>query len=802
MKKILVKTRSFLSRLRNNGFFLASAGFLFFLIFAAVLMFSIESGQQSSKFSDFFQSLWFTVVTVTTVGYGDMSPFSTLGKLAAVAIMFMGIGYSGILTGNITSWLVEKNRKKALGLVPLKNKQNHMVIFGWRPDMPLLLINILKLHQQSSKYLVLVNNVDINKINNLRQYPALQDLYYFRGNYTNTEVLHNICIESAEKALILADEESGKSADEIDFKTVQAAKAVERLNPKIFTIAEIIQPEFGSSLTRANVEETITNRYTCRALTSNLALLSGLHSIIRILFNNKSGLLQILDLPDKYIGKTFVELTQDYNDILVIGMLENSGDLAWLKQEKMHDIQKSVSIQLAIQKLMEIKNMRSNFPMINPTPNYTIKENSSLIYIQTNPESINYWYQKRIKENEGKGFSFDQEFLASKLTEITPKYKHHQHLSKQLQELEIELYEYNDEVCGVFYKNNRYLFESLQLDEAIINLINILYENKSPLLLENQKKLSKLQTAEHEALDAMLVDYKHNKRQAPYKKTRTDSILLICGWKTHLPDMINFMLKHHNSRETEWDQIVIVADITPDAVNTFNDQFKEDSRVKLVRGDFVNRSVLLKAGIKKANKIMILAEIDSKRSYHEIDARSVLTAMSINELNKRAYKIVEILNQKYEETLKHSDIEEIIPLDEIYQIMLSNGAHGLGVTHVVDTIINLEDRLFHLNPIASNYINKPFSELLEGTKELDKMIIGILEETGNTYVRKAEVIRRAQLEPKITDSVIDLKRVKDISANQVVLSPEADYLIKPYSKLISLASSDKKGWRVYIERHN
>ena len=127
MKKILVKTRSFLSRLRNNGFFLASAGFLFFLIFAAVLMFSIESGQQSSKFSDFFQSLWFTVVTVTTVGYGDMSPFSTLGKLAAVAIMFMGIGYSGILTGNITSWLVEKNRKKALGLVPLKNKQNQQI---------------------------------------------------------------------------------------------------------------------------------------------------------------------------------------------------------------------------------------------------------------------------------------------------------------------------------------------------------------------------------------------------------------------------------------------------------------------------------------------------------------------------------------------------------------------------------------------------------------------------------------------------------------------------------------------------
>jgi len=802
MKKVLAKTRFFFSRLRNNGFFQASLGFLFFLIFAAVLMFSIESGQQSSKFSDFFQSLWFTVVTVTTVGYGDMSPFSTLGKLAAVAIMFMGIGYSGILTGNITSWLVEKNRKKALGLVPLKNKQNHMVIFGWRPDLAVLLINILKLHQQSSKYLVLVNNVDINKINILRQYPALRDLYFLRGDYTDTEVLNNICIESAEKALILADEESGKSADEIDFKTVQAAKAVERLNPKIFTIAEIIQPEFGSSLTRANVEETITNRYTCRALTSNLALLSGLHSIIRILFNNTSRLLQVQDLPDKCIGKSYAELTQDYKDILVIGILENSGDLTLLKQEKMHEIQKSVSIQLAIQNLMEIKNMQSNFPIINPTPTYTIKENSSLIYIQTNPESINNWYQKRIKENEGKGFSIDQEFLASKLTEITPKYNHHQHLSKQLQELEIELYEYNDEVCGVIYKNNKYFFESLQLDESIINLINILYENRSPLLPEDQKKLSKQQTAEHEALDAILVDYKHSKHQSPHKKIRKDSILLICGWKTHLPDMITFMLNQHNNLETEWDQIIVVADINSETKKTFKNHFKEESRVKLVRGDFVNRRVLLKANIEKASKIMILAEIDSKRSSHEIDARTVLTAMSINELNKRAYKIVEILNQKYEETLKYSDIEEIVPLDEIYQIMLSNGAHGLGVTHVVDTFINLENRLFHLHPIASNYINKPFSELLESTKELDKVIIGILEETGNTYVRKAEVIRRAQLEPKITDSVIDLKKVKDISANQVIFSPEADYCIKPYSKLISLASSDKKGWQAYFERYN
>ncbi len=156
----------FFSRLRQNGFFQASVGFLAYLVFAAVVMLVIESAEKDSGFDNFFQAMWFTIVTVTTVGYGDMSPLSPAGKVAAVCIMFVGIGYSGILTGNITSWLVEKNRKKSLGLVPLKKKQDHFIVFGWRPDLAKLLIDILELHRETSKFLVLVNNVNINKVNN------------------------------------------------------------------------------------------------------------------------------------------------------------------------------------------------------------------------------------------------------------------------------------------------------------------------------------------------------------------------------------------------------------------------------------------------------------------------------------------------------------------------------------------------------------------------------------------------------------------------------------------------------------
>lgn len=802
MKKILVKVEPWFSRLRHNGFFQASIGFLFFLLIAAVLMFSIESSQRDTSFSSFFQSLWFTIVTVTTVGYGDMSPFSTVGKLAAVAIMFVGIGYSGILTGNITSWLVEKNRQKALGLVPLKNKLDHFVIFGWRSDLAILLINILKQQNLTSKQLVLVNNIDINKINDLKQNPELRDLYFFRGDYTNTKVLHNICINTAQKALILANEESGQSADEIDFKTVLAAKAVERLNPNIFTIAEIIQPEFESPLSKSHVEETITNRNTCRSLISNMALMSGLHQVIRTIFRINSGLIKTKQISLSHVKKSFADIIQIHDDILIIGILENSGNLDLLKKEKMQEIQKSVSIQLAIQNLIEIKNMQSNLPIINPAPNYTINENSSLIYLEADPDAINSWYLERVKKVDDKGTLNNQQFLTSKLLDIVPKHKYYKYLFEDLQQIEIELYEYNDTADGVIYKNKKYAFEILQLEKKIIDSINVLFQSKSHVLSEEQSTLTDQQLAEHEALDEILADYHEEKILKPIKNQYPGDVLLICGWKNHLSDMIKLILKQHDSEETEWDQIVVVADINFDSANIFNDHFKDEERVKLIRGDFVNQNVLIQANIKKATKIMILAEVDSKRSYQEIDARTVLTAMSLNDLNKRAYKIIEVLNHKYEETLKYSGIEEIVPLDEIYQIMLTNGTHGKGLTNIMSTIINLENKLFKLAPIKSKYINKPFSELLSDIDGLNQLVIGVVEETGNTYVRKANVIKRAQLEPKIMDSVVELKKVKGITANQVVICPGKDYRVKPYSKLILLGSSDYKGWLAYNERFN
>jgi hypothetical protein len=59
-----------------------------------------------------FDALWWGVVTLTTVGYGDVTPQTTEGRLAAMALMLLGIGLFGAITATITSYIMTTDLRR------------------------------------------------------------------------------------------------------------------------------------------------------------------------------------------------------------------------------------------------------------------------------------------------------------------------------------------------------------------------------------------------------------------------------------------------------------------------------------------------------------------------------------------------------------------------------------------------------------------------------------------------------------------------------------------------------------------
>jgi len=84
------------------------------LIVLSLVSFSIETLPGLGMNTQFFHSLWWSVVTLTTVGYGDVYPIINLGEIFSSLVMFVGIGLFALPSGLIASALTKviKNEEK------------------------------------------------------------------------------------------------------------------------------------------------------------------------------------------------------------------------------------------------------------------------------------------------------------------------------------------------------------------------------------------------------------------------------------------------------------------------------------------------------------------------------------------------------------------------------------------------------------------------------------------------------------------------------------------------------------------
>jgi len=363
--------------------------FLFVVISANIVLFfeganpgaNIISNPEDSYFKQFGESMWWAVVTMTTVGYGDKYPTSSGGRVIAVILMFSSLVLIALFTATISSMLVENRFRKGKGLDITKVK-NHIVLCGWNDDTPRVLQMLAS--DRTPRSVVLVNEMAPEAIEgHLAAYGHL-DTHFVRGDFSQEAVLVRANVQHAAAVLILPDT-SGPNAQP-DERTLSTLLLVKSMRSDVKVYAHIKDRSNLVNLRRANVDDVVVSDAHAAELMADMALAPGVPQALDQLIDadGENRLLRV-EIPEAFIGRTsgelFDHLKRERNWILVgYAILEAGFGLSDAIQggsgyitDFIHDQIRSAGISTATEEHLAVK--------INPENDYVIGTDHAALVI-------------------------------------------------------------------------------------------------------------------------------------------------------------------------------------------------------------------------------------------------------------------------------------------------------------------------------------------------------------------------------------------------------------------------------------
>lgn len=381
------RNRGIIFWLRNSQYSRPTLYLIVFFILSGILTVVFEMGR-NEQFSDFIDGFWWMIITFSTTGYGDKVPVTVGGRIIAVLTIFVGIAAASLLSGGLASWLVDRNTKARRGLMEFKRLKDHLIICGWKADMGDMLLDILQATRDlSSDRIVVISNVDTEKVEELKEMPGLDALKFVRGDYFAESSLERANLKTARKVMVLADSLESAAVSEVDSKTVMTVLTIKSMARDVYVTAEILDKKFESYLKQAMCDEILFSRDFSRRMLASSSATNGMSHIIYELLSQEGqsgSQLATWDIPEAYVGKTFGEYRRSIgrDDRLILGLLENTGSPSRMKIESLREAQKTSDVSKLITNLQKVKGLETNKPVFLPPDDYQIQNYSLAIVLE------------------------------------------------------------------------------------------------------------------------------------------------------------------------------------------------------------------------------------------------------------------------------------------------------------------------------------------------------------------------------------------------------------------------------------
>jgi len=264
-------------------------------------------------------SFWWAVVTMTTVGYGDISPATVGGRVVAVVLMVCGIGPLSVLTAMVASRLIDHQSKLERRLSQVK-EEGHVLLCGWNHTAADILENL----QADQRHVPLVILAD------LERRPVEDEEVGFVRGIVKRDTLDLAHAKAAECAVVLGNEAIADTHSR-DANTLIAALTIKDYNPNIYVCIELVERDSLEHAAVSRADEVVVSGDLTGGLLSRAALDHGISRVVsHLVRTDVMGEFYRLALPDAWVGLAFIECLErakEEQDVLITAVETDAGEL-------------------------------------------------------------------------------------------------------------------------------------------------------------------------------------------------------------------------------------------------------------------------------------------------------------------------------------------------------------------------------------------------------------------------------------------------------------------------------------------
>ncbi|MFJ7847994.1 potassium channel family protein [Peribacillus sp. NPDC097206] len=225
-------------------------------LFLTIILFLLVFGWlihlvEPDNFPSVFEGIWWAIVTISTVGYGDFTPLTKFGRILGMLLILSGVGLITSYFAYIAKMSISSDQQFLSGRKEFSGT-GHFIIIGWNGRSKRIIKNIHeRMHNQ---YIVLIDDT-------LTKHPLPRtNIHFVQGKASLDSVLQQANIKQAARVLITADLQQNEL--QTDMFTVLALLAIKGLNPHVYCLVEILTQEQKENALRAGADAIIeTNKF-------------------------------------------------------------------------------------------------------------------------------------------------------------------------------------------------------------------------------------------------------------------------------------------------------------------------------------------------------------------------------------------------------------------------------------------------------------------------------------------------------------------------------------------------------------